>query len=202
MPNPNAVVSTVVRLELPLVELENGRQVRLEPDDRRSAGLARVLEGLSKERLPVYLEVDPETSAITRLLIPYVARVLGIRSGDDDALNVEIMPSHARHVLRRDAPDFEELERRLRNSMGTGETVVLTEDDAHEIIDVRPYTGPEGPPGPFPEPKPGPRLPSPWLRYVQRIWWWPCHSRKLVSLSVAISRCRVASGMKSRPPVW
>jgi hypothetical protein len=173
MPNPNAVVSTVVRLEPPLVELEEGRRVRLDPEDRRSPGFARVLDGLSKLRLPVYLEVDPETSVVARLLIPYVARVVGIRSANDRTLTVDIMPSHARHVLRSDAQDFEELERQLRDAMATGEPVVLTEDDAHEIIDVRPYAGPEGPPAPFPEPGPGPREPPPWRRYLQRIWWWP-----------------------------
>ena len=173
MPNPNAVVSTVVRLEPPLVELEEGRRVRLDPDDRRSSGFAQVLDGLSKQRLPVYLEVDPETSVVARLLIPYIARVVGIRPDTDLGLRVEIMPSHARHVLRRNGPDFEELERQLRDAMVKGEPVVLTEDDAHEIIDVRPYTGTEGLPPPFPEPGPGPGPPPPWKPFLQRIWWWP-----------------------------
>jgi hypothetical protein len=79
MPNPNAIVSTTIRLQPPLdrpaaerlrdegglsVELEGERRVRLDPHDSRSAGFAQVLDGLSRQRLPVYVEVDPATSAI------------------------------------------------------------------------------------------------------------------------------------------
>src|ERR687886_491786 len=119
MQNPNAIVSTVIRIEPPLdrppaemlragdrfsVELEGGRRVRLDPDDPRSAGFIQILDGLSKQRLPVYLEVDPATSAITRLLIPHVTRVVGIRQIDYGVLGVELEFSHARHVLRRSSP--------------------------------------------------------------------------------------------------
>jgi hypothetical protein len=165
MQNPNAVVSTVIRIEPPLdrppaemlraarglsVELEGGRRVRLDPDDTRSAGFTQILDGLSSQRLPVYLEVDPATSAITRLLIPHVTRVVSIRPIDDGVLGVDLEFSHARHVLRRGAPGFSELERQLREAMRTGAPVILTENDAHEIIDIRSYTpGPEGPLPPF-----------------------------------------------------
>ena len=175
MPNPNAVVSTVVRFEPSLdrppdemlraepglaVELADGRRVRLDPADPRSAGLAQVLDGLSKQRLPVYLEVDPATSAITRLLIPHVTRIVSIRPIDEGVLGVEIEQSHGRHVLRRGSPDFEELEGQLRGALQSGAPVILTEDDAHEIIDIRGYTpAPDGPPPPFPEPEFPPRLP-------------------------------------------
>jgi Glutaminase len=187
MPNPNALVSTVVRLEPPLdrspeellqaegglsVELEEGRRVRLDPDDRRSAGFARVLDGLSKQGLPVYLELDPETSSIARMFIPYIAQVVDIRPIDDETLSVEITPSHARHVLRRGAPDSEELERQLRDAMAEGGPVLLTEDDGQEILDVRPYRPGAEPLPPFPKPTPLPKRAS-WARYLLRIWWWP-----------------------------
>src|SRR6266566_5671503 len=101
MPNPNAVVSSVIRLEPPLdrapaemlraerglsVELEGGRRVRLDPANPRSAGFAQILDGLSKQRLPVYLEIDPATTTITRLLIPHATRILGVRPSDEGAL--------------------------------------------------------------------------------------------------------------------
>jgi Glutaminase len=194
MPDPNAVVSTVIRIEPPLdrpaaemlraesglsVELEAGRRVRLDPADPRSAGFAQILDALSKQHLPVYVEVDPETSAIARLLIPHVARIINIRQIEEGALGVELEPSHARHVLRRDVPDFDALERQLREALRTGAPVILTENDAHEIIDIRGYTpGPEGPPPPFPEPGFPPRIPWPqrWIRELLRLWrwrWWP-----------------------------
>lgn len=172
-PPQNAVVSTVVRVEPPLVELADERQVRLDPDDSRSAGLARVLEGLREQRLPVYLELDPDTSAITRLHIPHVSRVIAIRSLDVGVLGVELEHSHARHVLRRGAADFDELEVRLREALDKGEPVVVSETDEHEIIDVRPYIPhPEGPPLPFPKVVPLPRLRWPW-RWLVAIWLWP-----------------------------
>src|SRR5947209_14865386 len=122
------------------VELEGERRVRLDPDDPRSAGFAQVLEGLSKQRLPVYIEVDPATSTITRVLIPHVGRVVGLRPIDEGVLGVELDISHARHVLRRGAPNSDELERELREALSNGAVIILTEDDAHEIIDVRAYT--------------------------------------------------------------
>jgi hypothetical protein len=191
MPNPNAVVLKVIRFEPPLdrtpaemlraerglsVELEGARRVRLDPADPRSVGFTQILDGLSKQRLPVYLEIDPATSAITRLLIPHVTRVIGIRHIDEDVLGVELERSHARHVLRRGNPDFGELERQLREALRNGALIVLTENDAHEIIDIRGYTpDSEGPPLPFPKPGPLPRMPWPW-RWIKPIWcwcWWP-----------------------------
>jgi hypothetical protein len=191
MPNPNAVVSRVIRFEPPLdrppaemlraerglsVELEGARRVRLDPADPRSVGFTQILDGLSKQRLPVYLEIDPATSTITRLLIPHVTRVIGIRQIDEGVLGVELERSHARHVLRRGNPDFGELERQLREALRNGAPIVLTENDAHEIIDIRGYTpDSEGLPLPFPKPGPLPRMPWPW-RWIKRIWcwcWWP-----------------------------
>ncbi|HEY8224977.1 MAG TPA: protein-glutamine glutaminase family protein [Pyrinomonadaceae bacterium] len=187
MPNPNAIVSSVIRFEPPLdrppaemlradrglsVELEGERRVRLDPADPRSAGFAQILDGLRKQRLPVYVEVDPATSAITRLLIPHVTRVAGIRPIDVGVLGVQLDLSHGRHVLRRGAPDFDEMERQLREALRTGAPVILTENDAHEIIDVRSYRpGPDGPP--FPDREFPPRLPWPWWWRIWHWSWWP-----------------------------
>lgn len=108
MPDPNAVISTVIRFEPPLdrplaemlrrepglsVELEGERRVRLDPADPRSIGFAQVLDGLSKRRLPVYVEVDPETSVITRLLIPHVTRIIGIRSTSASSASSSTAPT-------------------------------------------------------------------------------------------------------------
>jgi Glutaminase len=184
MLNPNAIVSTTIRLEPPLdrgpeellraegglsVELEGGRRVRLDPADPRSPGFARVLDGLGRQRLPVYLEVDPATEAVTRLLVPLVARVVDVRPAEG-ALDVELEPSHARHLLRLGEPDSADLEQRLRQAQQEGRPVVVTEDDAHRIIDVRPFTpDPEGPPPPFRPPR-RPR-PAPWRRLLRPLRW-------------------------------
>jgi hypothetical protein len=186
VPNPNAIVSRVAGFEPPLdrpaaqmgrvppdlnVVLEDGRRVRLDEGDRRSTGLLQVLEGLRRERLLAYLEIDPATSIIARLRIPKVVRVTALSQTEPSRLDVELHPSHARHVLRRDAPDFEELETQLREALQTRAWVVVTETDAHEIIDVRPYTpGAEGTPHPFGEPDVAPRKRGLWqrIRYLLR----------------------------------
>ena len=189
MPNPNAIVSITVRLEPPLdrapeemlraqggisVQLDGDRRVRLDPADPHSAGFARVLDGLSKQRLPVYLEIDPATQAITRLFIPLVARVASI-SSSQGALDVELDPSHARHVLKLGEPDSAVLERELREALRGGRPVIVSEDDAHNILDVRAFTlAPDGPTPPLPPfPRPKPRLPYPWpLSWLWWIWCW------------------------------
>ncbi len=192
MPNPNAVVSNVIGFEPPLdrapaemlraegglsVELEGGRRVHLDPANPRSAGLIQILNELSKQRLPVYLEIDPTTSVITRLLIPHVTRVVSVRPIDEGVLGVELQLSHARHVLRSSQPDFAEMENQLREAIRSGDTVIVTEDDAHNIIDIRFFElGPPGPLPPFSKPEFPPRIPWP-LRWIGElldwIWRWP-----------------------------
>jgi hypothetical protein len=204
MPNPNAIVSRVIRFEPALdrapvemlhaerglsVELEGGQHAQLDRSNPRSVGFIQILDGLRKQRLPVYLEMDPATSAITRLLIPHVSRVKGVRPIDEGVLGVELERSHARHVLRRAQPDFADMEKQLREAMASRTPVIVTEDDAHNIIDVRTYrTGPEEPPLPFPEPglpPPKPWLPQ-WLLDLLKVvwywrwwpwWWWHCISQ-------------------------
>jgi hypothetical protein len=190
MPNPNAIISTTVRLEPPVdrapeellraepgisVELDNGRRVRLDPANPRSVGFARVRDGLSRGALPVYLEIDPATDAITLLLIPYISRVTGISYSTEGALSVTLEASHAVHLLRLDSPDFADLERRLREALQGAQPVILVEDDAHNIIDVRAFTpSPDRPRPPLP-PFPLTPIPErvPWFPRLWRwIWWW------------------------------
>ena len=176
MPNPNAFVAAVTRIEqLPServtaeglrteagglsVEFEKERAARLDPQDRRSAGFGRVLEVLRRSALPAYVEVNDE-GVITRLLVPILAKVAAIME-DANAVSVELEVSHARHVLSRSNPDFDELLGALRAARDKGETVAVTEIEGHEIIDVRPYRRPFEPP--LREP------PREWLRVL----YWP-----------------------------
>ena len=187
MPNPNAIVSLVVRLDPPLdrpaadrqrtVELADGRRVRLDPANPLSAGLAQVLDGAVKLRLPIYLEVDPATSDITRVILPTVGRVRSVRSLEPGVLGVELDRSHAIHLLRSTSPDFAEFEARLRDALRTRVPLVVTIDGRQEIIDVRAFTpAPEGPFPPFPEPEFPPLEPWPWrwlIDWLRRLWRWP-----------------------------
>lgn len=202
MQNPNAIVSTEIRFDPPLdrpiadmlrvkgglsVELEGERKALLNPDDPRSEAFAEILDGLREKKLPVYVEVDPDTSVIKHLLIPHVSRVVGIKLIDLGVLGVELEMSHGRHILRPSSPDYEELESRLRDALDKGTQVIVTENDAHEIIDVREFIpGPEGPPLPFPKPLPfpPPRWQWMWLKDFVFIWrwcWWPWNWCRCVS---------------------
>lgn len=187
MPNPNAIVSRLVRLGVPpgrgaaeylsaerelSIVLDDGRQVRLDPENPHSPGFAQVLDGLEKLGRPVYLEVDPETAAVTRLLIPLVGRVVAMHP-TDAGYDVELMPSHARHVLSRENPNFSHLEGQLREALDSRTPVILTEDDAHDILDIRLFK---------PGPDDGPLVPdydyAPLRRsglrdLLYRIWYWP-----------------------------
>ena len=190
MPNPNAVVSRIVRIDPPVdrpstddrgytIELESGQTVRLDPGNKNANGLARVLDGLRQLRKPAYLEIDPGSSAITRVLIPYVTRVQAIRPVDDGVLSVELEQSHARHVLRRKSPDFAELEKALRDALYSHAPITVAETDAHEIIDVRPHDPLPDELPPFPRIEFPPFVPWSWdwIRYtLWRFWcwrWWP-----------------------------
>jgi hypothetical protein len=192
MPNPNAIVSRTIRLEPAIdrapeemlraepgifVALEGERRVRLDASNSRSAGFARVLDGLSQQGLPVYLEVDPSTDAVTRLLIPQVARVVSISPGDD-YLDIELEPSHARHQLQMGQDDSASFAHSLQEALQGGLPILVTEDDAHQIIDVRGFALPPGeqqPPFPFLPPKPSLRPPWPWswlFPILRPLWWW------------------------------
>lgn len=176
MPNPNAFVAAVTRINQPpagqvtaeglrtgagglSVEFEQGRTARLDPQDRRSAGFGRVLEVLRRASLPAYVETD-DAGVVTRLLIPVLATVAAITE-EADGVSVELEVSHARHVLRRSNPDYDELLGALRRAREGRDTVAVAETEAHEIIDVRPYRRPF----------------EPALGEARRGWWsywfWP-----------------------------
>jgi len=195
MPNPNAIVSQTIRLEIPpdrsvadvlrgeralTVELDGGQKLRLDAADPRSAGHGRVLEALSKRRLPVYVEFNPQSRAIERLLIPHVTRVAGISPAEGGGLSVELELSHARHFLRPGELDSKELEERLREGLAKSEPLIVTEDESHHIIDVRvlkpfpqdPTLPPLPPFPPFP-PKPIGKVFLPWWKWWWHWPWWP-----------------------------
>ncbi|MCJ8159461.1 protein-glutamine glutaminase family protein [Sphingomonas sp. LaA6.9] len=188
MPNPNAIISNHIRFVPPLdrpaaealrsegglaVELDDGRRIRFDPSDPRSAGFVQVLDGLAGLRRPVYLEIDPAADAITRLLIPHVSRIADIRA-TDAGYDLALEYSHARHLLKHESADFAALAERARAALERGQVVIVTEDDRHDIIDIRGYTpGPDDAPLP---PWPKERLPLErpwWQRLIDWIWRWP-----------------------------
>jgi hypothetical protein len=187
MPKPNAIVGLISRIEPPVTKsgiemlrefpdgvsigLEGERTARLYPGVR-TAGLLEILEGLRGLGTPVYLEVDPNTQGITRLLIPLVSKVVDVSEKTAGDVAVELERSHARHTLKRADPDFAELLEKLRDARAQGSWQIVTETDQHEIIDVRPHTGEL----PFNKGDKGAGavsrgLPRSWF---WRLWHWLC----------------------------
>jgi Glutaminase len=119
------------------VTFSDGRQAWLDLADARSEGWLAALDGMRAAGLVAYAELDPETSVIVELRRPLAVTVGELRE-TADGVDVELVISHARHVLRRDSPDFDELRGALEQAREGGTGVLVTETDAHEIIDVRP----------------------------------------------------------------
>src|SRR5438132_618466 len=101
MPNPNAIVGTITRIAPPVIEFEGQRSARLDPQVLRQAeGVRRILEELQRRQIPAYVEVTPDTGAISRLLIPLLAKVVRVSDTSGDEIDVELEISQARHFLR------------------------------------------------------------------------------------------------------
>jgi hypothetical protein len=156
VPNANAIVAIVVRIEPPVsrsgaemfrehpdgfsIEFEGERRARLFRGDR-APGVLEILEELRRLGAPAYVEVNPDTQGITRLLIPLVVKVTDILESGSEEMAVELEISQARHRLKRGHPDFGDLLETLRAARKSGARLVVTETDDHEIIDARPAPG-------------------------------------------------------------
>lgn len=120
------------------VSFQGGNDGYLDMSKSRSTVWAEVLESLSKENQPAYVEIDPGTKEITELLIPIEVNIGNISSPDGEGdVEVELIISHARHVLRKKNPEFEELLSTIQAALQKNLPVVISENDNHEIIDVR-----------------------------------------------------------------
>ncbi len=126
--------------DLRSIKFQGGESAYLDMSQPHSAIWADVLRSLRDADQPAYIEFDPESRIITRLLLPRALTVASIKpSKEEDGVEVELVISHARHVLRRDHPDYERLLKALRSAQRNKRTVLVTEDlDTHEIVDVRP----------------------------------------------------------------
>lgn len=185
MPNPNALVGRVVRLDPTFEERPRGERsvilggeerARLDPADPKTDGYARVLDSAAKAGRPVYLEIDPATGLVRRLLLPDFGAVEQVKIADDDSLRVLMAHGHAVHTLRPSHEDFAAFAERLRESARDRRMpLIITFERDGVIVDVRAFRpGPDGdPPPPFPEPR-GPVPPLEWLRrFLRWIFEWP-----------------------------
>jgi hypothetical protein len=104
----------------------------------RDAAWFDVMRSLQAAGRPVYVEIDPATRQISQFLQPREQPVGEIRETERGDFEVELLLSHAVHVLRRSHSRFKELLQRLQEAQRQGKLVWVTETlDSHEILEVR-----------------------------------------------------------------
>lgn len=127
--------------EFVTVSFQGGRSGRLDASSPQFAVWAEVLDSQRQAHLPVYVEIDPESEIITELLCPLTVHVGEITApGEGQDVEVELTISQARHYLRGDQPNFAELLELLKDAQEKQTSVIVTETDDHQIIDVTPLS--------------------------------------------------------------
>lgn len=122
-----------------------GERTAVLPIGKRAAVWREMLEFTRQSNLPAYVEIDPETTVITRVLIPMRVRVVALEQSAGGDAEVKFIESHAGHHLLRTNPDFSDMLNALEAVRGTETPVIVTSTrDEHEIIDVR--VAPPSPP--------------------------------------------------------
>jgi hypothetical protein len=174
MPDPNAIVGWVERLIPPVgepkrdeargrvVSFANGRSVAFDPADPKAEALARVIDSASRLKRPVYIEVDPRSGYVKRLLLPDLSQPGEVRARDG-GLDVLLKESHAIRRLDRAHPDFADFEKLLR-----GRDWLIVTPDGGDIIDVRGFR-----PGPDGDLPPKLRKPPFFVEWWRWFWRWP-----------------------------
>lgn len=157
MVNPNAVFGAISDIGRGdergiTISLAGDRVARFDPNDKRSAALAPILEDLRRRKMPVYLEVDPASGFVTQVRVPDIVRVESITEDPTGDVSITFERSHARHIVKRDSADAGELLHALREA-GKEKWLAVTVNDRAEILDVRPYE----PPFELPRREPPPR---------------------------------------------
>lgn len=122
------------------IHFSNSEVGYLDLSEPHAALWLQVLRSLHENQVPAYVEIDKRTKRITQLLQPKLQPVGDIHPLDQGPdLRVELLNSHALHVLRRKHPQFKVLLELLREAHRKQTLLWVTETlDTHEIIDVRP----------------------------------------------------------------
>ena len=126
------------RIEKPVV-VRIGKDIEgtLDIANPRDAVWLDIMRSLYAAGRPVYVELD-RSGRITQFLQPLEQPVGEMREIENGDVQVELMLSHAVHVLRRSHPQFKQLQERLRDAQRDGKLVwVIETPDSHEILDVR-----------------------------------------------------------------
>lgn len=121
------------------VELESGGTGTLDLAVPRDLLWANLLEMRTRQHAPVYMAVDPDTKAITEVLVPLAHQVEAL-TPTAEGVEVILVRSAAPHFLRREHANFTALHEALQSAKESEAHVLVTETvGGKEIIDVRPF---------------------------------------------------------------
>jgi hypothetical protein len=151
MPNPNAIVDLIQRLDpapaaakatrspLVTVHFQAGATAQLDTARARAADMIDLLDDLRTQNAPVYIEIDPATQSVKQLLLPRVAVVAQTAAAPVGTRHeVTLEEAHARYYLDTANPDYRQMLADLQRSAQKRSTVLVTYAlDRPEIIDVR-----------------------------------------------------------------
>jgi hypothetical protein len=129
-----------------LVNFEDHRKVFLSLNEPHASVWGKMIDYLQKNNRPVYIEADPLTETITRVLAPEKDRVWRIKDDKRKAsVDIAFMTSAVMYHLHRDMPNFGNVLMRLETALEKGEHVLITATDDFDIIDVRTLPSSFGP---------------------------------------------------------
>lgn len=137
----NTTTGFALSEKLPDIRFANGATASLEPSNPKAHALIGLLKSLHYDGLPAYVTLSDDKK-ISDVRVPIQKRVVNITANAGGDLDVELEISHAFHTLRRSRPDFETLEKKLRDALDSRSAVLVTEDIDDGILSVDPVPGP------------------------------------------------------------
>src|SRR5258706_2509505 len=108
------------------IEFHTGESAHLDAAHPNAMVYAEILDQLHRNDAPVYVELHPQTSTISRLLVPLSVKVIDVKQDPRGDLNVALEISHKLHVLHRTNPDFDALALALLRAHAGGTPVAVT----------------------------------------------------------------------------
>ena len=130
---------TSTKVALPTVTLQSGITLNLDPASKSTPQYLKLLGMLRHAGMAAYLETDPASNTVKRLLIPRVLKVASIASKSEGGrLEVTFRVSHAKHFVSTNHPDYRSIVAALQTALQNQTDVVVTEESHRpEIIDIR-----------------------------------------------------------------
>jgi hypothetical protein len=148
------------------MQFKTGQTGWLDMKDPLSAHWANVIDWQTKANLPIYIEIDEETSIITNVIAPRVFTVKKLETDEQGNLLVHLHQSMAIHAVLHSDPRFDYMRESLQAALKDGsERLITCTPDDMEIIDVRKPSSSSSAPTEIPPPA----LPDPAVDPVRAL---------------------------------